>query len=206
MTRRREQPKTIHSIDAARVTDLAAADSGGRQRWLWEGRIPLGALTVLDGDPGMGKSFITLDLATRVTCESKMPDGTPGILGSVVLLCAEDDPATTVQRRLVAANAELDYIYILQYAHGWNPNIPPYGAEDTWPVRLPSDIKALRTAITHIKARLVVIDPLVAFLDASAGSGREQDMYDALNPLARLAKEKDVAMLLVRHLTKSRSR
>lgn len=207
MSRRREQPKTIHRIDAARVSDLAAADSGGRQRWLWEGRIPLGALTVLDGDPGMGKSFITLDLAAHVTRHGyDMPDRTPSVFGGVVLLCAEDDPATTVQRRLVAANANLDYIYILQYVHGWNPNIPPYGAEDTWPVRLPSDIQALRTAITHVKARLVVIDPLVAFLDASAGSGREQDMYEALNPLARLAKETDVAMLLVRHLTKSRSR
>lgn len=52
--------------------------------WLWEKRIPLGKLTTLDGDPGLGKSLLTLDLAARVTTGRPMPDGTPGVSGTVV--------------------------------------------------------------------------------------------------------------------------
>src|SRR5262249_42750622 len=47
-------------------------------RWLWPGRIPLGMVTVLDGDPGLGKSTMLLDLAARLTRGDRMPDGSPG--------------------------------------------------------------------------------------------------------------------------------
>lgn len=60
-------------------------------RWLWYGRIPLGAITVLDGDPGLGKSLVSLDLVARVTTGRAMPDGTPGVDAGAVLLSAEDD-------------------------------------------------------------------------------------------------------------------
>src|SRR5258708_40244636 len=61
--------------------------------WLWEKRIPRGKLITLDGDPGLGKSLLTLDLAARITTGRPMPDGTPGVKGSVVLI-APEDPAT----------------------------------------------------------------------------------------------------------------
>jgi hypothetical protein len=77
-------------------------------RWLWRGRIPLGTITVLDGDPGLGKSLLALDLAARVTTGRDMPDTTPGVDGGVVLLSAEDDLAATVRPRLETAWADLD--------------------------------------------------------------------------------------------------
>jgi 5S rRNA maturation endonuclease (ribonuclease M5) len=61
--------------------------------WLWRGRIPLGKLSVLDGDPGLGKSTIALDLAARVSQGQPMPDGTQGLQGGTVLLSMEDGPS-----------------------------------------------------------------------------------------------------------------
>ena len=60
-------------------------------RWLWEQRVLRGKITLLDGDPDLGKSLITLDLAARVTTGKPMPDGTPGIQGTVILIAPEDD-------------------------------------------------------------------------------------------------------------------
>ncbi len=74
---------------------LALADvARERVAWLWPGRVPLGKLTVLDGDPGMGKSAVTLDLAARVSRGATMPDGVRGDLAEpagVLLLSAEDE-------------------------------------------------------------------------------------------------------------------
>ena len=77
-----------------------------RVEWLWEGRIPLGKIAVLDGDPGLGKSAVTLDLAARVTTGSPMPDGSPGSNGGVLVLNAEDDEADTIVPRLAAMGRE----------------------------------------------------------------------------------------------------
>jgi putative DNA primase/helicase len=70
--------------------------------WLWPGCIPLGKLTLLAGDPGLGKSFVTLDIAARVSRGEAWPD-TPLLKqtpGDVVLLNAEDDLADTIAPRL----------------------------------------------------------------------------------------------------------
>src|SRR5262249_60590266 len=77
--------------------------------WLWPDYIPLGKITVLDGDPGLGKSLLTLDIAARTSTARAMPDGTVGDCtepAGVVLLSAEDDPADTLRPRLEAAGAD----------------------------------------------------------------------------------------------------
>ncbi|PYT27616.1 MAG: hypothetical protein DMG58_20010 [Acidobacteria bacterium] len=82
--------------------------------WLWDGRIPLGKITILDGDPGLGKSALTLDIAARITTGSPMPDGSPGVDGGVVVLNAEDDEADTIVPRLMAMNADLTRVRLLK--------------------------------------------------------------------------------------------
>ena len=83
-------------------------------KWLWPGRIAKGKLTLLVGDPGLGKSFITLDMAAHITRGEKWPDGAPCPLGTVLLLSAEDDPADTIRPRLDAMGAEVKLVHILQ--------------------------------------------------------------------------------------------
>ena len=58
--------------------------------WLWEGRIPLGKVTILAGDPGLGKSYTSLDIAARVSEGGAWPDGGNAPLGNVVIISAED--------------------------------------------------------------------------------------------------------------------
>src|SRR5438128_159826 len=81
--------------------------------WLWRDRIPLGELTVIDGDPGTNKSSMLLDLAARVSAGRAMPGETDIVEGGVLLLAGEDSVAKTVVRRLVVAQANLDRIAVI---------------------------------------------------------------------------------------------
>jgi AAA domain-containing protein/bifunctional DNA primase/polymerase-like protein len=170
--------------------------------WLWPGRIPLGGITLLDGDPGLGKSLITLDLAARVSTGREMPDGSPG-LGSgagVVLLSAEDDPSTTIAPRLLAAGANLA---LVEGVFGMKLSDPETGQKLPRPFFLPQDIPFLEELIERIGARLVVIDPLMAYLDMSVNSWRDQDVRATLAPLVAFAERMQVAVVILRHLTKA---
>src|SRR5262249_39274892 len=74
--------------------------------WLWPGRIARGKLSLIAGDPGLGKSVLTTALASVVSRGSKWPDGTACEPGSVIFLSAEDDLADTIRPRLDAAGAD----------------------------------------------------------------------------------------------------
>ena len=84
----------------------------GRIAWLWPGYLAAGKLHVLDGDPGLGTSCLTLDLATRVSTGKRWPDDAQGCdpVG-VLLLSAEDGLADTIRPRLDAASADVDRVY-----------------------------------------------------------------------------------------------
>ncbi len=132
--------------------------------WLWRGRIPRGAITILDGDPGLGKSTLTLDLAARVTTARPMPDGTEGVPGGVVLLSAEDDVARTIVPRLRAAGADCSRVVAFSAVADKD------GKEDI--PSFPSDLSALEEAIERVGAVLVIIDPLVAYLDDKVNANK----------------------------------
>jgi AAA domain-containing protein len=177
------------------VTALLSDITPQAVSWLWPARIPLGKLTLLEGDPGLGKSTLALDLAARVSCGAVMPDGVPGLgaPSGVVVLTAEDGLADTVAPRLEAAGADRERIVALCGVRVDDYERPPM---------LPEDLPGVRAAIEQVVARLVIIDPLVAFFGSSVDSWRDQDVRRALHPLAQLAEECDVAILALRHLTK----
>ena len=164
--------------------------------WLWPGRIPLGRLTVLDGDPGLGKSSVTLDVAARVTSGLAMPDGSRGLAGpaGVVLLGAEDGLADTVRPRLDAAGADCARVYALTGAR-----------DEDGRLRLPTvgDIDAIREAADAVGASLLIIDPLSAYMGRGVDGHRDTDVRQALADLAALAERIGLAILVVRHLSKS---
>ena len=110
-----EAPKPV----VRRVADVARE----RVTWLWPGYLPVGKVVVLDGDPGLGKSTLTADLAARVTVGKPMPDGSGGgEPGAVVLLSAEDGLADTIAPRLELAGADLDLVTVIgQWSVGPQP-------------------------------------------------------------------------------------
>jgi len=75
--------------------------------WLWDERIALGKVTVIAGQPGLGKSQITAMLCANVTAQIPFPDGQKAPLGDALILSAEDDPSDTIKPRLIAAGANL---------------------------------------------------------------------------------------------------
>jgi archaellum biogenesis ATPase FlaH len=173
-------------------------------RWLWPGHIPLGKLTIIDGDPGLGKSLMTLDLAARVSVGGPMPDGVRGDVcgpAGVVLLTAEDDPEDTIRPRLDAAGADCKRIVILEAIE--DIETASDGTEKR-SRRLPTlaDVDAIAEAIRTIDAALVIVDPVMAYL-AGTDTHIDAEVRRVLVALAGLAQRTGVAIVVVRHLNKS---
>ncbi len=161
--------------------------------WLWPGRLALGKLALLDGDPELGKSLVTLDLCARLSSGRPWPDGTasPGPQSAVVIN-AEDREDDTVCPRLRALGADLGRVFFL-------PRDAALGAVDFC---LPARTEALDCALAQTGARLVVIDPVTVFLAAGVNTHSDGGVRRALAPLAALADRHGCAVLLVRHLNK----
>ncbi len=170
-------------------------------RWLWPGRIAMGKLTLLCGDPGLGKSFVTLDLAARVSSGSPWPDLPllPNDKGGVVLLNAEDDLADTIRPRLDAAEADVSRIASIQAVR----RVIPTGQTQETDFDLTEDLVALEAAIAQTPGcRLVVIDPLTAYL-GKTDSHKNAEVRAVLARLFELASRHRVALLAVTHLNKA---
>jgi len=171
-------------------------------RWLWNGRIPLGKLTLLVGDPGLGKSFLSLDIVARTTRGLPWPDdpdsGPP--IGDVLLLNAEDDPADTIRPRLDAAGADVRRVHILEGVK----YIDPETLKPTFSLfNLVRDLDALEGELKkRPETRLVVIDPVSAFLGAT-DSHNNAEVRGMLAPLAALAARYGVALVIISHLNKN---
>jgi hypothetical protein len=162
--------------------------------WLWPGRLARGKLAILDGDPGLGKSLVTLDWAARVTRGLPFPDQSPGTAADVLIVNCEDGVADTIRPRLEALGANLDRVHLF---HG--PNIEGHEFLPS----LPRDLFRLEKAIERCQAALVVIDPIMVFLDDTVVSSNDQSVRQALSPLSNVAERTSAAVVLVRHLNKT---
>jgi AAA domain len=170
--------------------------------WLWEKRIPLGKITILDGDPGMGKSMLALNLAACVSSGRPMPDGTPGQQGGVILIAPEDGAGDTLRPRLEAAGGDPSHVLLLNIVEGLDAK--KMAVVDR-PFSLSHDLELLEKAIKRTNALLVVLDPLMAVLGHNIDSSRDQDIREVFTPLAQLAERTGCAILIIRHLNKGAS-
>ena len=173
--------------------------------WLWQRRIPLGKITILDGDPGMGKSLLSIFIAACVSTGHPMPDGAPGKQGKVILIAPEDAAEDTIKPRVVAAGGDPSQVLLLE-------NMEILNIKDTKKIRfgerpfsLAQDMGILEQAIKQTGTILVVIDPLMAVLGHNIDSSRDQDVREVLTPLAQVAERTCCAILIIRHLNKGSS-
>ena len=164
--------------------------------WLWHARIPLGSITMLDGLPGCGKSTFTMDLAARVSQGFDMPpyggpsDADPA---GVLLISGEDDASATIAPRLEAVGADLARIHLLDSIEAEGKTRSP---------AIPIDASRIESAIVEHGVKLVVIDPIMAFLGERVESHVDASVRNALLPLAEMAGRTESAIVLVRHLNK----
>ena len=182
--------EAISSVPGVLMSDVEAE----RVQWVWRNWVALGKLTLVDGDPGVNKTTLALDVAGRVSNGSLMPDSAPGVDGGVVIVTGEDGLADTIRPRLEAAGADLTRIRAIQTAGE---------SDDERPLSLPEDLPVIEQAIVNVGAKLVIIDPLMAFLSGRVDSHRDQDVRRALVQLASLANRCAVAVIVIRHLNKT---
>jgi putative DNA primase/helicase len=186
-----------------RVTWTTLADvEPERVSWLWPGRIPVGKLVTLDGDPGLGKSTLALSFGAPITTGAPWPDGSLcEHRGAVLLLSAEDGLADTVRPRLDAAGADVTKVHAIEGV----PIIDEHGERVLRPPTL-ADVAALEEAINRTGARLLVIDVVMAYLPDGTDSHKDQDIRRVLSRLAALADRTGCTILLLRHLNKASGR
>lgn len=149
--------------------------------------IPFGCLSVIDGDPGVGKSYMTASLAAAVTTGGKWANIQIKEKGRVLFLSVEDDPDSVLHPRLTRQKADIEQVGYMSKAFSLGMD----------------GIERLRRKLSKESYKLVIIDPVTAFMPASADMYRANEVRGFLMPLAEMAREFNVAILIVRHLRKA---
>ncbi len=178
------------------ITVCAADIKPEHVEWLVDQSLPLGMLAVIGGQPGLGKSQISINLAAGVTTGVGLPGaGSFKDLGSVIILANEDDAARTIRPRLDAAGADISKVHIVQ-------GVAREGA-DVDMFQLDLDIADLRDRALQIDdVKLIIIDPPSAYLGTKVDSYKDSDVRRVLMPLSTLAQDTGAMILLIVHLNK----
>lgn len=169
-------------------------------RWLWPGRFARGKVSMLAGNPGLGKSQVTASMAAVVTTGRHWPvDRKQCEVGNVVFLSAEDDPEDTIRPRLEAAGADLSRVFILDaVVDGFRAD----GGERRRAFNMKSDLARLAAMLEEIgDVALIVIDPITAYL-GDTDSHVNAEIRALLAPLGELAAKHGAAVVCVTHLNK----
>ena len=168
-------------------------------RWLWPGRIARGKVSMIAGNPGLGKSQVTIGMAATVSMGGLWPvDGTSCEIGNVVILSAEDEAEDTLRPRLEAAGADLSRVFVLDAVR----DELVADASILRAFNLRTDLSELGAMLTEIGgAALIVIDPVTAYL-GSTDSHKNAEIRALLSPLADLATKHGAAVVCVSHFNK----
>src|SRR5262249_35070709 len=182
----------------ALVMQCAADITVKPPEWLWPGRIAVGKLTLVAGEAGLGKSQVSIAMASTVTTGGAWPCGEGRApLGDVIFLCAEDGTADTIVPRLMAAGADLNRMHI----------VSAVGTEDGKSRRtfnLQSDLELLEREIKRMDdVRLVVIDPISSYLGPNIDSHVNAAVRGVLEPIGETADRLRVAFLSITHPPKT---
>lgn len=186
------KPKTFK---ARRYNTIDAVDV----EWLWQDRIAIGKLSLLVGEPGLGKTFCAIDIAARVSTGSPFADGVVPPIGDAAILTAEDGAGDTIRPRLDAAGADVSRILHID-------GVSTVGDSVGFP-SLKDDLAPLEQFLKDTpELRLLVIDPLAAYLGDKVDSHSNTQVRAVLGPLSELAERYRVALLGITHLAKSEAK
>ncbi len=171
-----------HTIKAVCLADVQIEQVD----WLWEGRIPIKLITILEGIEGVGKSTLLSAIAAAVTCGKGLPDMHANNPANVLWLSAEDDLGMMLKPRLLASGADVSKVFAIG---------DPFTIND-------ASVALLRQEATKYKPRLVIVDPIFAYTSGDPNKGG--DARIVTNELKKFAEEFRCALVLVRHVGKSK--
>jgi len=158
--------------------------------WIWYPYIPCGKITVLQGDPGEGKSTLILHIAAILTKGANLPDGNKIKKPmTVIYQCSEDSKADTIKPRLENAGADCRRVAFIKDDNG----------------DLTLDDERIELAVKTTGAKLLVLDPIQAFIGKNGNMQSAVRMRETMTKLANIAEEYACAIVLVGHMTKSNS-
>ena len=156
--------------------------------WFWEPFIPYRMLTIMEGDPGIGKSYVTMHIAALASTGGRLPNGERLARQSVLYFSVEDDPAFTIRPRIDAMGGDPDRIrFQAKYC--------PFDDRG---------LKEARREVKESKPGLIVIDPLYSYVPADTEIYRPNQIRQLLGELNDLAVQSNAAVLVIRHLTKAK--
>ena len=162
-------------------------------RWLYEGRIPAGAITLLAGREGIGKSTIGFDLAAQLT-RGELPGRYEDIPQSVGIIAAEDSWECVILPRLVAARADLDRVERIEAVTEDN-------MLDT--VSAPADLERLRALCGDKQIKLLLVDPIMSVISGAIDTHKDREVRKSLDPMSRFASSTGVGILGLIHVNKA---
>jgi AAA domain len=184
------------SKQPALISRCAADIAPEKIEWLWPGRLARGKHTCIAGEPGTGKSQLTIATIAAVTTAGEWPcsEGRAP-LGNAIVLSAEDGAADTIIPRLMAANADLSRVEVVSGVRDGNGNRRA--------INLQHDLAHLEKMISEIgNVALVVIDPVSSYL-GKTDSHKNAEVRGVIEPLSEMAERTRVAVLSVTHFSKS---
>lgn len=155
--------------------------------WFWHPYIPFGKLTIIQGNPGEGKTFFAMQLAAACTNRKFLPQMEPFEPFNMIFQTAEDGLGDTVKPRLLSAEADLERVLVIDDANN--------------PLTLADE--RIENAIRENHARLVIIDPLQAFLGANVDMNRANEVRPIFRRLADVAQATNCAIVMIGHLNKA---
>ena len=155
--------------------------------WLWKPYLPFGKLSVLQGNPGEGKTYFAMHLAAACTNGKLLPNMERMEPFNVIYQTAEDGLGDTVKPRLIEAGADLDRVLVI----------------DDSEVQLTLSDERIEKAIVENNARLVIIDPIQAYLGADVDMNRANEVRPIFMRLGQVAQRTGCAILLIGHLNKA---
>ena len=155
--------------------------------WLWYPYIPFGKLTIIQGNPGEGKTFFAMQLAAACTNRKFLPQMEPFEPFNMIFQTAEDGLGDTVKPRLLSAEADLERVLVIDDTDN--------------PLTLADE--RIENAIRENNAKLMVIDPLQAFLGANVDMNRANEVRPIFRRLAEVAQATNCAIVMIGHLNKA---
>ena len=178
-----KEPSKPETVKIIRMSDVELTPV----EWLWKPYLPFGKLSVLQGNPGEGKTYFAMHLAAACTNGKLLPNMERMEPFNVIYQTAEDGLGDTVKPRLIEAGADLDRVLVI----------------DDSEVQLTLSDERIEKAIIENNARLVIIDPIQAYLGTDVDMNRANEVRPIFMRLGQVAQRTGCAILLIGHLNKA---
>ena len=178
-----KEPSKPETVKIIRMSDVELTPVD----WLWKPYLPFGKLSVLQGNPGEGKTYFAMHLAAACTNGKLLPNMERMEPFNVIYQTAEDGLGDTVKPRLIEAGADLDRVLVI----------------DDSDVQLTLSDERIEKAIIENNARLVIIDPIQAYLGADVDMNRANEVRPIFMRFGQVARRTGCAILLIGHLNKA---